>query len=122
MSDSDDPRMFFAVERTPLAWSRTSMTFMGCGFLMEHFSMFVKMSLGMPDKRLLKSRASWLGLIFVVCGILVALFSSIQCGRFGKTLKVDKIHENCRTSVVILSGMLLVASGVFFSIPVSHAY
>ena len=33
MSDLNDPRVFFAAERTLLAWSRTSLTLMGFGFI-----------------------------------------------------------------------------------------
>jgi len=32
MSDLNDPRVFFAAERTLLAWSRTSITVMGVRF------------------------------------------------------------------------------------------
>ena len=35
MSDLNDPRVFFAAERTLLAWTRTSLTLMAFGFVIE---------------------------------------------------------------------------------------
>ena len=39
MSDLNDPRVFFAAERTLLAWSRTSITVMVFGFVVERFGL-----------------------------------------------------------------------------------
>ncbi|WP_229635499.1 YidH family protein [Pseudomonas syringae] len=35
MSDLNDPRVFFAAERTFLAWNRTSLSLMAFGFVVE---------------------------------------------------------------------------------------
>jgi len=45
MSDLNDPRVFFAAERTLLAWSRTSITVMVFGFVVERFGLLAKMLL-----------------------------------------------------------------------------
>ena len=39
MSVLDDPRVFFAAERTLLAWTRTSLTLMAFGFVVERFGL-----------------------------------------------------------------------------------
>jgi len=41
MSDLNDPRVFFAAERTLLAWNRTSLTLMAFGFMIERFGLFI---------------------------------------------------------------------------------
>lgn len=43
MSDLNDPRVFFAAERTLLAWNRTSLTLMAFGFVVERFGLFLHM-------------------------------------------------------------------------------
>ena len=42
MGDGDDPRVFFAAERTLLAWVRTGLTVMGLGFVVARFGLFLR--------------------------------------------------------------------------------
>ncbi len=43
MGDSDDPRVYFAAERTLLAWVRTGLAVMGLGFVVSRFGLFLRM-------------------------------------------------------------------------------
>ena len=45
MSALNDPRVFFTAERTLLAWTRTSLTLMAFGFVVERFGLFIQMLL-----------------------------------------------------------------------------
>ncbi|HRI16182.1 MAG TPA: DUF202 domain-containing protein [Verrucomicrobiota bacterium] len=38
-----DPRVFFAAERTLLAWIRTGLTIMGFGFVVARFGLFLRL-------------------------------------------------------------------------------
>jgi uncharacterized membrane protein YidH (DUF202 family) len=40
LSDPNDPRVFFAAERTLMAWTRTALTLMGFGLALERFGLF----------------------------------------------------------------------------------
>jgi putative membrane protein len=42
VAEGDDPRVFFAAERTLLAWVRTGLTVMGLGFVVARFGLFLR--------------------------------------------------------------------------------
>ncbi len=41
-SETDDPRIYFAAERTFLAWIRTGLGLMGVGFAVARFGLFLR--------------------------------------------------------------------------------
>jgi uncharacterized membrane protein YidH (DUF202 family) len=51
MSDLNDPRVFFAAERTLLAWTRTGITLMAFGFVIERFGLFLHMFMAIERKK-----------------------------------------------------------------------
>ena len=42
MSENNDPRVYFAAERTLLAWVRTGLTVIGLGFVVARFNLFLR--------------------------------------------------------------------------------
>lgn len=42
MDESSDPRVYFAAERTLLAWVRTGITVIGLGFVVARFGLFLQ--------------------------------------------------------------------------------
>lgn len=68
MSDLNDPRVFFAAERTLLAWNRTSLSLMAFGFVIERSGLLLQMLkpgvLGPPGKHF----SFWIGLAFLMLG------------------------------------------------------
>jgi len=112
MADQKDPRVFFAAERTLLAWTRTSITFLGFGVLIERFGMFVKMTLGTQAEILNRSLAFWLGLAFILCGVGIAVLSSMQYGRFVKTLKPEQRPDRYWPGMGILNNLIIITVGI----------
>ena len=51
MPSLDDPRVYFAAERTLLAWIRTGITIIGLGFVVAKFGLFLRFirTLTAPD-------------------------------------------------------------------------
>ena len=41
-TEADDPRIYFAAERTFLAWIRTGLGLMGVGFAVARFGLFLR--------------------------------------------------------------------------------
>ena len=86
MSDNNDPRTFFAAERTLLAWVRTSLALMGMGFVVARFALFLRLlahqqvstSLGTPPH----GPSDVLGVGLIVLGALASLVAGWQHRRF----------------------------------------
>ena len=112
MADQKDPRIFFAAERTLLAWTRTSITFLGFGVLIERFGMFVKMTLGTQAEILHRSLAFWLGLAFILCGVGIAVMSSIQHSRFVKNLNPEEIPDRYWSGMGFLNNLIIITVGI----------
>lgn len=80
MADRPDPRVFFAAERTLLAWLRTGLTVAGLGFLVSRLSLFQMASGTVP------SGSTGLGVGLVVLGALMMGGATIQHARFCRGL------------------------------------
>ena len=86
---NSDPRVFFAAERTLLAWLRTGLTIIALGFVVSRFGLFVRLlemqSPGsVPTAQTSTSAA--LGVAFVIVGTLAIVVAAIQHQRFIATL------------------------------------
>ncbi|QKT04287.1 DUF202 domain-containing protein [Ectothiorhodospiraceae bacterium 2226] len=88
MSSLDDPRVFFAAERTLLAWNRTGLTLMAFGFVVERIGLFEELLRGESAARTL---AFWAGLGFIGLGIAVNVLAVVQFLQVRRTLRPPEI-------------------------------
>jgi len=67
-----DPRVYFAAERTLLAWVRTGLAMMGFGFVVARFGMFLREIAAVqavPPPRQ-QGFSLWVGVALVVVGVV----------------------------------------------------
>lgn len=92
MSYLDDPRVYFAAERTLLAWQRSAIALMGLGFVIERFGLFIQL-MAQGQQHLSPSQtilSLYIGVGFILLGACTAIFSAIQFLVFYKSLSTQE--------------------------------
>jgi putative membrane protein len=112
MSDLNDPRVFFAAERTLLAWSRTSITVMVFGFVVERFGLLVHILLPKGGEIIQRNISFWVGLIFILFGVTLSVLSTIQYFSVLKTLKREEVPEGYWLHLGVVTNMVLAVLGL----------
>jgi putative membrane protein len=75
-----DPRVYFALERTLLAWIRTGLALMGFGFVVARFGIFLRELRYTTGAVLTQSSgfSAWAGTVLVLMGVAVQIISIIR--------------------------------------------
>jgi putative membrane protein len=120
MSDLNDPRVFFAAERTLLAWNRTSLSLMAFGFVIERFGLFVSILMPQHNVPLQRGISFWTGLAFVLLGVFVALVSTLQYKKVLQSLKPIEIPEGYQTDLGVISNLFVAALGIVLIVYFFH--
>jgi len=113
MSDLKDPRVFFAAERTLLAWNRTGLTLMAFGFMIERFGLFVHMISPEANGSLQRSSSFWIGLAFIVLGALATAAAVIQYRTVLRTLNSEEIPNGYLVNIGVITNLVVATLGTF---------
>jgi len=75
-----DPRVYFAAERTFLAWIRTGLGLMGVGFAVARFGLFLRQMRASETHSVVRSSglSLWSGVAIVFLGVVVLISSVTQ--------------------------------------------
>ena len=109
----NDPRIYFAAERTLLAWIRTSLGLMGMGFVVARFALFIRMMVqegaSAPPPRGLSVA---LGIGLVLLGAITVLVAAVQHGRYLKSLGPNELPPGYSTLAARLLAYAIGAAGI----------
>lgn len=115
-----DPRVFFAAERTLLAWVRTGVAIIALGFVVARFGLVVRVlsrqfeSSPMPAGRF--DVSTGLGVLLTLIGTASIGAAVAQYRAFASTLSADELPPRHRTSWAVTFALAIACCGVVLAI------
>ena len=113
-----DPRVYFAAERTFLAWIRTGLGLMGIGFAVSRFGLFLR-QLAATEYRLpthTTGLSLWSGVALVALGVIVTLSSVLRHVQLIHQLIVGTWQPGRVSRDAVILGLILAAIGIGMAI------
>jgi putative membrane protein len=116
-----DPRVYFAAERTFLAWIRTGLALMGFGFVVARFGLFLRelsiRNSGPPQVSTQTTGPSlWLGTALVIVGVIVNISAVMTHIRQVRQLRNGEWIAGRISKTAVTLALLLSAAGVALAI------
>ena len=105
-----EPRVFFAAERTLLAWLRTGLTIIALGFVVSRFGLFIQLFEAQLQSIPAVSHTSlsaFMGILFVITGSLTIVIAAVQHYRYISQLPQTDLPPRYSKSFAVLLSFLL---------------
>lgn len=113
----NDPRVYFAAERTLLAWVRTGITVIALGFVVARFGLFLQLVSPASAPHASAGRGAVIGTFLVGMG---ALFTAVAGAQFVGFLRTLAPEERPRTrmapTLTLLLAFTISAVGALLSV------
>lgn len=107
----NDPRVFFAAERTLLAWVRTGLGLVGMGFVVAKFALFLRLVHPNADH----ADHAWalpVGVSLALLGAVSSGVASWQHRRFCRTLAAHELPRSYRVEPGLVLGFGVALAGL----------
>ena len=115
-----DPRVYFAAERTFLAWIRTGLALMGIGFAVSRFGLFLRQVTAaeshLPTNTHATGVSLWSGVALVALGVIVTLSSVLRHIQLTRELRSGTWQPGRISRDAVILGLILAALGVGMAI------
>ena len=115
-----DPRVYFAAERTLLAWVRTGLTVMGFGFVVARFGLFLRLLAAQHVAGQSPFHASpfstIVGITLVLLGSITLVLAAAQHRSYVAVLPDKDIPPFYRTSLPVMLAYLLGIVGLALAV------
>jgi len=116
-----DPRVFFAAERTLLAWVRTGLTIMAFGFVVARFGLFLRLLAAqqpgtVSNVEVHHGVSNLVGILLVLVGIACMVLGAIQHRSYVATLPPTDVPRSHSAIYPIGLSLMLAALGVVLAV------
>lgn len=115
-SSPDKLANHMANERTFLAWIRTSIAIMAFGFVIERFSLFIKLLEHPSSKHWVTSSSAIVGVVLVGLGLCLCVFSYIKYNTTKKEIEQQIFSNSVLLDFLLTSSVLLIGLFLIFSL------
>jgi putative membrane protein len=107
-----DPRVYFAAERTFLAWIRTGLGLMGVGFAVSRFGLFLRELSASHLPAQTTGLSLWSGVMLVALGVVVTLSAVLRHFQLVRELRSGTWRAGRVSTDAVILGLLLAAGGI----------
>jgi putative membrane protein len=111
-----DPRVYFAAERTFLAWIRTGLALMGIGFAVSRFGLFLRQVVAaeshLPGNFHSTGLSLWSGVALVALGVIVTLGAALRHVQLIHQLSSGTWQPGKVSRDAVLLGLVLAVIGI----------
>jgi putative membrane protein len=114
MTELNDPRIYFAAERTLLAWLRTGLTVVGLGFVVARFGLFLRMMHNAPATS--SAMSTIIGVSLVLLGAGAMAMAAWQHVRFNRSLGPQSLPAYYMTRWSVWFAAMLSTAGIILAI------
>ncbi len=113
---NNDPRIFFAAERTLLAWIRTGVTTIGLGFVVARFGLFLRILEASHAAPARTSLSATLGIVLVLLGAFCCAAAALQFFRYTRSLSAAETPPRYTAMPSIVLASALACVGVVLAV------
>jgi putative membrane protein len=117
---NSDPRVFFAAERTLLAWVRSGITIMALGFVVAKFGLFLTLlsasSIATNHLHQNSGLSNIFGIVLVIVGVAITLGAQLNHRLYVHTLPPDDVPKLAITWLASLLTFSIAGVGILLAI------